>query len=294
MTSWTGPGGFAARAADAWWGVPTRKVNLPQASPYTPQHEGACVHGVSTHLPAAGGVPTPRARGGRRTWRPVRSCPRACVGREERRGLACALGLTVGAEREHALVERVGDVVYLRLRTELRTLQSLVAFRSSVPDEVAEAFVSAGDVEKAEQDPGAGRTSGLVAQPHPAGGLARPPALVRAVRGRRAAGRGAGVGPGGPAHLPYDHGQGAQPRLPGRLHPPGADGRRRDGRGRRGAAGVAPQLRPRQPGPARLRRTNQSNPVRGPGGRSLGRRVWRRSVPWRPGIWTVPASCTAR
>ena len=73
------------------------------------------------------------------------------VGREERRGLARALGLTVGAEREHALVERVGDVVYLPLRTELRTLQSLVAFRSSVPDEVADAFVSAGDVEKAEQ-----------------------------------------------------------------------------------------------------------------------------------------------
>src|SRR5829696_6820002 len=74
------------------------------------------------------------------------------VGREERRGLARALGLTVGAEREHALVERVGDVVFLcPLRTELRTLQSLVAFRSSVPDEVADAFVSAGDFERAEQ-----------------------------------------------------------------------------------------------------------------------------------------------
>ncbi|MET0488802.1 MAG: hypothetical protein ABW143_01075, partial [Acidimicrobiales bacterium] len=74
------------------------------------------------------------------------------VGREERRGLARALGLTVGAEREHALVERVGDVVFLcPLRTDLRTLQSLVAFRSSVPDEVADAFVSAGDVERAEQ-----------------------------------------------------------------------------------------------------------------------------------------------
>ncbi|HEX3211648.1 MAG TPA: hypothetical protein VH016_03705, partial [Actinomycetota bacterium] len=44
------------------------------------------------------------------------------------------------------------DVVFLcPLRTELRTLQSLVAFRSSVPDEVADAFVSAGDVERAEQ-----------------------------------------------------------------------------------------------------------------------------------------------
>src|ERR671921_902729 len=122
------------------------------------------------------------------------------VGREERRGLARALGLTVGAEREHALVERVGDVVFLcPLRTELRTLQSLVAFRSSVP---------------------------------------------------------------------------------GGRHPPGADGRRRDGRGRRGAAGLAPQLRPRQPGPARLRRTNQSNPVRGPGRRPLGRRGV--GGPWRP------------
>jgi hypothetical protein len=33
------------------------------------------------------------------------------VGREERRGLARALGLAVGTEREHALIERVGDVV---------------------------------------------------------------------------------------------------------------------------------------------------------------------------------------
>jgi hypothetical protein len=74
------------------------------------------------------------------------------IGREERRGLARALGLAVGSEREHALVERVGDVVYLcPLRTELRTLQSLVAFHSSVPDEVADAFVSAGDVERAER-----------------------------------------------------------------------------------------------------------------------------------------------
>jgi hypothetical protein len=72
------------------------------------------------------------------------------VGREERRGLARALGLDVGSDREHALVERVGDVVYLcPLRTELRTMQSLVAFRSSLPDEVADAFVSAGDVERA-------------------------------------------------------------------------------------------------------------------------------------------------
>jgi hypothetical protein len=72
------------------------------------------------------------------------------VGREERRGLARALGLSVAGEREHALVERAGDVVYVcPLRTELRTMQSLVAFRSSVPDEVADAFVSAGDVEQA-------------------------------------------------------------------------------------------------------------------------------------------------
>jgi hypothetical protein len=72
------------------------------------------------------------------------------VGREERRGLARALGLSVAAEREHALVERVGDVVYVcPLRTELRTLQSLVSFRSSVPDEVADAFVSERDVERA-------------------------------------------------------------------------------------------------------------------------------------------------
>jgi hypothetical protein len=76
--------------------------------------------------------------------------PSLLVGREERRGLARALGLTVGNEREHALVERVGEVVYVcPLRTELRTMQSLVDFRSSVPDEVADAFVSATDVERA-------------------------------------------------------------------------------------------------------------------------------------------------
>jgi hypothetical protein len=76
--------------------------------------------------------------------------PSLLVGREERRGLARALGLRVGTEREHALVERVGEVVYVcPLRTELRTLQSLVDFRSSVPDEVADAFVSPKDVERA-------------------------------------------------------------------------------------------------------------------------------------------------
>ncbi len=72
------------------------------------------------------------------------------IGREERRGLARALGLAVGPEREHALIQRVGAMVYVcPLRTELRTLQSLVAFHGSLPDEVADAFVSSYEVQRA-------------------------------------------------------------------------------------------------------------------------------------------------
>ncbi|HEV8651405.1 MAG TPA: hypothetical protein VG276_18915 [Actinomycetes bacterium] len=72
------------------------------------------------------------------------------IGREERRALARALGLAVGPEREHALIQRVGAMVYVcPLRTELRTLQSLVAFHSSLPDEVAAAFVPAHEVQRA-------------------------------------------------------------------------------------------------------------------------------------------------
>jgi hypothetical protein len=72
------------------------------------------------------------------------------VGREEERTLARALGLSVPSEREHALVQRVGQTVYVcPLRTELRTLQSLLAFHGSLPMEVADAFVSSGEVARA-------------------------------------------------------------------------------------------------------------------------------------------------
>jgi hypothetical protein len=72
------------------------------------------------------------------------------VGREEERGLARALGLPLRSEREHALVQRVGQTVYVcPLRSELRTLQSLVAFHGSLPGEVADAFVSSGEVARA-------------------------------------------------------------------------------------------------------------------------------------------------
>jgi hypothetical protein len=72
------------------------------------------------------------------------------VGREEERALARALGLSVPSEREHALVQRVGQTVYVcPLRTELRTLQSLLAFHGSLPMEVADAFVSSGEVARA-------------------------------------------------------------------------------------------------------------------------------------------------
>jgi hypothetical protein len=72
------------------------------------------------------------------------------IGREERRGLARALGLAIGPEREHALVQRVGAMVYVcPLRTELRTLQSLLAFHRSLPDEVADAFVPPHELQRA-------------------------------------------------------------------------------------------------------------------------------------------------
>jgi hypothetical protein len=74
------------------------------------------------------------------------------VGQEERRGLARALGLAMKDEPEHALVQRIGGTVYIcPLRTELRTLESLVAFHDSLPDGVADAFVAPGDVERASR-----------------------------------------------------------------------------------------------------------------------------------------------
>ncbi|HEY2958989.1 MAG TPA: hypothetical protein VGM21_12400 [Actinomycetota bacterium] len=74
------------------------------------------------------------------------------VGREQERGLARALGLPLPSEREHALVQRVGQTVYVcPLRTELRTLESLVAFHGSLPMEVADAFVPSGEVARAER-----------------------------------------------------------------------------------------------------------------------------------------------
>src|SRR6266511_1150406 len=48
--------------------------------------------------------------------------------------------------------ERIGGTVYIcPLRTELRTLESLVAFHESLPDGVADAFVSRVDVERASR-----------------------------------------------------------------------------------------------------------------------------------------------
>src|SRR5262245_24512493 len=74
------------------------------------------------------------------------------VGQEERRGLARALGLAIKDEPEHALVQRIGGAVYIcPLRTELRTLESLVAFHESLPDGIADAFVSRVDVERASR-----------------------------------------------------------------------------------------------------------------------------------------------
>lgn len=78
--------------------------------------------------------------------------PQLALHREARRGLARALGLPLARERDHALVLRRGRTVYVcPLRTELRTLQSLVAFRRSLPEEVADAFVPRREAEQAAQ-----------------------------------------------------------------------------------------------------------------------------------------------
>jgi len=72
------------------------------------------------------------------------------VGQEERRGLAGALGLAPKEEPEHALVQHIGGTVYVcPLRSLLRRLESLVAFHESLPDGVAEAFVSPKEVVQA-------------------------------------------------------------------------------------------------------------------------------------------------
>src|SRR6266498_3738567 len=72
------------------------------------------------------------------------------IGQEERRGLAGALGLAPKEEPEHALVQRIGGTVYVcPLRSLLRRLESLVAFHESLPDGVAEAFVSPKEVVQA-------------------------------------------------------------------------------------------------------------------------------------------------
>src|SRR4029450_4340079 len=72
------------------------------------------------------------------------------VGREEERALARALGLSVPSEREHALVQRVGQTGDVcPLRAERRTLTPFLPSHGSLPMEVADAFVSSGEVARA-------------------------------------------------------------------------------------------------------------------------------------------------
>jgi hypothetical protein len=80
------------------------------------------------------------------------------VVQEERRGLARALGLAIGADPEHALVlqdAETGTVFVCPLRSELRRLQSMVAFSTSLdalPHEVRDAFLSPDDLARAERE----------------------------------------------------------------------------------------------------------------------------------------------
>jgi len=75
------------------------------------------------------------------------------VEREERESLYRALGAPVppaSGNGEHALIERRDRTIYLcPLRTELRVLQALVAFRRLLPDDVIDAFVPTREVERA-------------------------------------------------------------------------------------------------------------------------------------------------
>jgi hypothetical protein len=76
--------------------------------------------------------------------------PDVLVEREERESLFRALGAPVRGNGEHALIERRDRTIYLcPLRTELRVLQSLVAFRRLFPDDVIDAFVPSREVERA-------------------------------------------------------------------------------------------------------------------------------------------------
>lgn len=72
------------------------------------------------------------------------------VAREQRDALARALGVERRTDREHAFVWRHGRAVYLcPLYTELRRLQALLNFRQAVPDEVVDAFLPPGELERA-------------------------------------------------------------------------------------------------------------------------------------------------
>lgn len=72
------------------------------------------------------------------------------VEREQRDALARALGVEHRPDREHAFVWRHGRAVYLcPLYTELRRLQALLNFRQAVPDEVVDAFLPPGELERA-------------------------------------------------------------------------------------------------------------------------------------------------
>jgi hypothetical protein len=80
--------------------------------------------------------------------------PDVLVDREERESLYRALGASVATPSpgngEHALIERRDRTIYLcPLRTELRVLQALVAFRRLLPDDVIDAFVPSREVERA-------------------------------------------------------------------------------------------------------------------------------------------------
>src|SRR4029453_4626875 len=110
MTSWTGPGGIAARAAGAWWGIPTPKANLPQPHTTTllTKKGPPCGPALGISQPLAACPPRERVE-----WAAYVEAGQVLpasllVGREERRGLARALGLTVGAEREDHLLARGG------------------------------------------------------------------------------------------------------------------------------------------------------------------------------------------
>ena len=137
-----GPRRDRRQSGSAWWGYPPGRPTY-----HSPYHLYLTMKGhaftayLRIYQPLAAFPPRERAEWAH-TWRPARSCRRACWSAAR----SAAAGPRPRAHRRRRARARSGRAgggrgLPLPPPTELRTLQSLVAFRSSVPDEVADARV---------------------------------------------------------------------------------------------------------------------------------------------------------